>query len=243
MVNLRERDLRREGRLIAEGSFLVERLLETDLAIENIWCTPSHYEKYGKDGLPFTVLSAKEISRLAGYPFHRGVIAQARAPETEALPPEGVLPDRGILVLPRLGDPENLGGLLRTALGLGIRTVFLGPGNPWEYGRKALRSAMGAQFRLNLYSYDSPAELFRWNGAKRTVIASALERDSAVLDDFPVSEKWLLLMGHEGDGLDRDYLERADAKLIIPQSAAVDSLNVNVAAGILLYRLLGSPPA
>jgi len=235
--NLKERDLQKEGLLITEGALLFERLLASGLPIENIWCSEAVYGKYHREDLPFTVLSREELSRVAGYSFHRGVLALARAPEILPLDRIDTTEDRGILVLPRLGDPENLGGLLRTALGLGMQSVILGPGNPYPFGRKALRSAMGAQFKLNLYRFDSAEELFEWNGGDRQIIASALNRDATGLETFSPAEKWLLLMGHEGQGLEPSYLDRADVKVMIPQSPGVDSLNVNVAAGILLYRL------
>ena len=238
METMKDRDLQREGKLIAEGAFLFERLLASNLTIENIWCSPAAHEKYGRPDLPFTVLDGEELSRLAGYRFHRGIIAQARAPEIPPLP-EKSLQDRGILVLPRLGDPENLGGILRTALALGIKSVFLGPGNPWVFGRKALRSAMGAQFRLNLYRFETAGELTAWCGGERKIIAAALDEKavSLGLGTFTPPGKWLLLMGHEGHGLDREYLEQADIKVMIPQSPEVDSLNVNVATGIILNHL------
>ncbi len=236
METMKDRDLQREGKLITEGAFLFERLLASNLTIENIWCSPAAHEKYRRPDLPFTVLDGEELSRLAGYHFHRGIIAQARAPELPQLP-EKSLQDRGILVLPRLGDPENLGGILRTALALGIKSVFLGPGNPWVFGRKALRSAMGAQFRLNLYRFESAGELALWNGGTRKTIAAALDERAVSLGALTPPGKWLLLMGHEGHGLDREYLEQADIRVMIPQSPEVDSLNVNVATGIILSHL------
>ncbi|MDC7221203.1 MAG: RNA methyltransferase [Spirochaetales bacterium] len=235
--SLKDRALQKEGLLVTEGAFLFERLLESGLPIENIWCSPAVYEKYNLADYPCQVLSREELSQTAGYNFHRGVLALARAPELPPPPSNEAISDRGILVLPRLGDPENLGGILRSALGLGIKTVLLGPGNPYVYGRKALRSGMGAQFKLNLYRFDSPETLFDWNGGKRPVIATALEENSLSLKKFSPPEKWLLLMGHEGEGLDKPFLNKADYKLIIPQTEFVDSLNVNVATGILLYHL------
>jgi len=234
---LRDRDLQREGKLIAEGGFLFERLLDSRWPIERIWCSETLYGKYRREDLPFTVLSRKELSLTAGYPFHRGILALARAPEIPSLEKADAGEERGILVLPRLGDPENLGGILRTALGLGIGTVFLGPGNPWPYGRKALRSGMGAQFRLRLFHFETPEELFLWNRGERRIIASALDEGALSLANLTPPDKWLLLMGHEGKGLDRPYLDGADIKVMIPQSPRVDSLNVNVATGIILHHL------
>ncbi|MDC7222211.1 MAG: RNA methyltransferase [Spirochaetales bacterium] len=239
MISLKDRELEREGLLETEGAFLFERLLESNLTIDQIWCSPAVYEKYDLQGLPCAVLSREELSRQAGYKFHRGVLALAKAPLLPSLPQRNALPDRGILVLPRLGDPENLGGILRTALGLGIKTVFLGPALPYVFGRKVLHSAMGAQFKLNLYRFDSAKELFDWNGGERPMIAAALEEESVELPRFTPPRRWMLAMGHEGHGLDRDYLDGAAHKVIIPQSADVDSLNVNVAAGIVLYGLMG----
>ncbi|HTL97524.1 MAG TPA: TrmH family RNA methyltransferase, partial [Holophagaceae bacterium] len=162
------RDLRSAGRrqmggrevFIAEGRILVEDLLRAGragrLVVHSVATTPALAEQL-RSHLPTSavllVAPEEELHAIAGFPFHRGVLACAEVPDPP--PGDALLACDRLLVLPRLDDAENLGLLLRSAAALGMDGVLLGKG-PDLWSRRTLRVSMGAAWRLPAWRADDP---------------------------------------------------------------------------------------
>jgi len=147
--------------------------------------------------------------------------------------PRGV---RGVtLALWHVGDPGNVGTLLRAAdafgAGLALSRGCADPTSP-----KALRASMGALFRVPLAEFDEPA------GPRVALVP----RGGIPLPDVPVDGDVVFVLGAEREGLPRDVLDRCDLQASIPQAADAESLNVALAGAIALYersRTAGPGPA
>ncbi len=218
----RDRDLRAEGLFATEGHLLTERAITAGIRFEGIWAEPSSARKAAElsvlaagsvpaasagdavesSPIPVTILDPPDLDRLAGFPFHRGLLALARRPALERATPAfagslcaaemsagsgpGAIPSapRRVLCLPESADPGNLGTLLRSALAFGFTDVLLGERSCDPFNRKALRASMGAAFRLRLFEADPSAlSLCAANGIP--VYAAALE-DGAVAVGSPI---------------------------------------------------------
>ena len=173
----------------------------------------------------------------------------ASAAETES--PQGVVaiaevPERGfrdvaddwkgvVLVLDGVQDPGNVGTIVRTAAALGaVATVAL-PGTVDLWNAKVVRSGMGAHFRhLAFSSTWEELDAFRKSAGARLVAADAA--GDALPRSAPAA-RLVLVVGNEGAGLSAEARTRADAHVALPMSRDVESLNVAVATGILLYAL------
>jgi RNA methyltransferase, TrmH family len=130
------------------------------------------------------------------------------------------------LALWRVGDPGNVGTLLRAADAFGAG-VALSEGCADPTGPKALRASMGSIFRVPLSGFDEPP-------GKRV----ALVPDGGVsLPELEVDAEVVLVLGAEREGLPREVLERCDERASIPQPGGGDSLNVAMAGAIALYEL------
>jgi RNA methyltransferase, TrmH family len=139
--------------------------------------------------------------------------------------PSGVVPDVG-LALWRVGDPGNVGTLIRAADGLGPAFVALSPGCADPTGPRALRASMGAVFRVPLVDFED---------ASRPWIA-LLPEGGKLLADVAGFERATFVLGAERDGLPRELVERCDEAATIPLAAGADSLNVAMAGTIALYE-------
>jgi len=169
-----------------------------------------------------------ELEALAGFPFHRGLLAAAAVPAQPG--PERLQACRRLLVLPAVADVQNLGQLLRTAAALGLDGALLGPG-PDPFSRRCVRVSMGAAWKLPLWRRDDVwAALEAWPGE---VTAAAL--GGSPLREWRPGPRTALVLGGEGPGLAPGELARCARAVSIPMAEGVDSLNVAAAGAILMH--------
>lgn len=244
--NLRERTLRGEAVFIAEGRLVVDRLLASPYPTESVLATPEMAELYADrlpESVPLYVAADHLLRMIAGFPFHRGVLALGRRlpPRTLETLMEGAGREEPVhlLVGPELNQPENLGLIFRTAGGLGMNGVILGPQSCDPLSRRTLRVSMGGVLYVPWFqSADLDADLCalrrRW-GVE--LVASVLDERATPLPAFPWPRRCGLMLGNEYQGLTPPWLAQADHLVTIPMCAGTDSLNVGVAAGILMYDL------
>ncbi|MCX7025824.1 MAG: RNA methyltransferase [Spirochaetes bacterium] len=209
------------------------------ILIECLACVPSDeagWLQLSKDRFPVEALPSGELQDLIGYRFHRGALAIATRPAVTTLGPSTVFPGGDILVLWNVTDPENLGGLIRSAVAFGFSAVVLGPGCADPFYRKTLRSSMGNVLSCPLFSVDLDG-LPSLKRDGRMLVAAALGGLSADLGEFKPPALLALVLGNEGWGLPGVVLSACDAAVSIPMVAGVDSLNVAAAGAVLMYVL------
>jgi RNA methyltransferase, TrmH family len=163
------------------------------------------------------------------------VSALAHPPRVVAVFRRGDLPQGArpvALALWRVGDPGNLGTLLRAADAFGAG-VALSDGCADPTGPKAVRASMGAVFRVPLSAFDEPP------GRRIALVPGA----DIPLPELRLDGEVVLVLGAEREGLPAEVLESCDARASIPQPGGGESLNVAMAGAIALYELArrGSP--
>jgi RNA methyltransferase, TrmH family len=184
-------------------------------------------------GIDNTSVSELEFRSAAETESPQGVLAIGAIPDRklESLAGRSFL---RILVLDAVQDPGNVGTLVRTAAALGADATVALPGTVDLWNAKVIRSAMGAIY--NHHALHSPVdELFAF------IDAEQVELWGGDVTGKPVSEvtapaRLALAVGNEGAGLSSSLRERVTQTVSLPISASVESLNVAVAAGILLYQ-------
>lgn len=253
---MRDRDIRREtGLCLAEGEHLVRRAFEAGLQVKSVLVVEQKADRVEAmladakaEGVEVLVCSKQVLEGAVGFALHQGIIAAVQPPSRlESL--DGLdqavveCADMGrptLLVCPEITNVENLGLLTRVAAGLGIGAMVLGPkcADPWY--RRSVRVSMGAVFRLPIVRLDDlEAGLDQLRERYRYVlVATVTDADATPLRDVNVTpgRRQAILLGSEGYGLPKDLVARCDEQVRIPMYADVDSLNVAVAAGILLYH-------
>jgi TrmH family RNA methyltransferase len=242
--DLRRRKAReRQGLFVAEGIRTVEELLRSPLPVRGALGTAQFRETARGSGL-WATLQGRNIPTL-----EVGEAEFVTAAETDS--PQGILaigavPDRSfadvpdsatmrVLVLDAVQDPGNVGTIIRTAAALGVAATLALPGTVDLWNAKVVRSGMGAHFHHLCFSGD-------WDGVEafhrdRGVAIWAADASGEPLDASSPPDKLALIVGNEGSGLSSLPRSRADRIVALPISGSVDSLNVAVAAGILLYEL------
>ncbi len=230
------------GLFIAEGPLLVRRLLHSDYACRSVLLDEKfvhHYASMVAPDVELLLIKHDLIERLVGFNFHRGVLACGLRQETRSVPehfPEVDSLETAVAVV-GVQDPENLGSIVRTSTALGVKHFIVGPGSADPLGRRALRVSMGTALRLRFYRSQNMLTDMDWLSAKRNImsLATNLGREARSMASFHRSGPVLLLFGNERLGLPNEILTAADCQIRIDMQLEADSLNVSVAAGVLLH--------
>ena len=228
---------RRGGEVFVDGRRLVTDLVRWGVPITELYLTPDVAAGAGSAPwiqharMTFEV-ETSVLADLAPTRSPQGVLAVAEEP---AGPGWAVSSGIG-LWLDRVGDPGNLGGIIRAAAGLGAATVLLSPGCADPFGATAVRGSAGAVFRIRVERNIEAEEVAaRVRNAGGEVWASGA--GGRPVGAWQPGEPCLILVGAEGAGLDSSVAALADGTVTIPMNRDVESLNVAVATGILLQHL------
>jgi tRNA G18 (ribose-2'-O)-methylase SpoU len=230
---------------VAESRLVVERLLaDPRYQIESIAVTSSAFEalaqKLERVTCDVFVCERSLIQEITGFNFHRGCLALSRRPQD--LDPESLLDGRRVIALEGVGNPDNVGAIFRTAAAFGVDGILLDSGCADPYYRKAIRTSMAATLQVRW------ARSGEWLGTLRqfrmegfTIVALSPAPGNTTVEEVSSrlrrDERLVLLFGSEGPGLSEASIRAAHERVRIPIHPAVDSLNIAVAAGIVLDRL------
>jgi TrmH family RNA methyltransferase len=180
------------------------------------------------------LLEERLISSLSEVETSQGVLALARRPRFE----EGALFREVPLIVVAVGvqNPGNLGGLLRTAEAAGATGAYLTDGAADAFSWKALRGSMGSAFRLPHVRKTIGEVIASVRARSVRTIATVSGPGGTRYDAADLREPAALLFGSEGPGLPDDVVAEADLRVSIPLRGHVESLNVGVAAGVILFE-------
>jgi tRNA G18 (ribose-2'-O)-methylase SpoU len=233
------------GLFVAEGRLVVERLLRLPgYEIVSVLLTPTAHAALAPSlppSAPVLVAPPAVVEQVTGFNFHRGCLALAKRPARRGI--DAIAAARSLVVLEGVGNPDNVGGIFRSAAAFGVEAVGLDPACADPFYRKAIRTSMGATLRVpSAVLAPWPDALGGLKDAGFTIAALSPAGGMSVeaLADLAGGGRRLaLLAGAEGPGLTSAALNFADRTVRIPIDPASDSLNVVVAVSIALHRSSG----
>jgi len=236
------------GYFMAEGSLVVEHLIQSPYPIESVLVAGNRAAGLSDlldrvpEGVPIYSAEPGVLESIVGFPMHRGLLACGKRLPTDGVD-EILKASRALVVLEDLANHDNLGSVFRSAaclVGQGVG-VILSPRCCDPLYRKALRVSMGHALKIPYAVMDDwPAGIRRISAAGFTVLAMSPRADAEDLGE--VSNRSVsrpaLLLGAEGPGLTPDAMGFADALVRINQATNTDSLNIAVACAVGLHRLV-----
>lgn len=224
---------------LLEGTHLLEEACAVNHPLEAVCCTEqwqSTHEQLWEVACSRSeraeIVSDEVLSAIATTVQPDGVVATAKRGEENQIPPLTGL----VLAVETLQDPGNLGTIIRTAAAAGASGLWLSDDSVDLDNPKVLRASAGQWFRLNkAVSEDLTATVKQCQQAGMQVIATL---PTANLTYWQVDwrKPSLILLGNEGAGLSDDLAAMADTQVKIPLSPGVESLNVAIAAALMLYE-------
>lgn len=144
--------------------------------------------------------------------------------------------DGPVLLVDAVQDPGNLGTMIRTADAAGFSKVVLGKGTVDLYNDKVIRSTQGSLFHISIEQAELLKEIPKLQKNGYSVWGTTLKRASNYAE-IKAEEKTAIIVGNEGAGVAEDLLELADELVKIPIYGKAESLNVAIAAAILMYHV------
>lgn len=232
---------------VVEGPKLVERLRDSRFPIVSVLAEDHRADALASlvsPDVPLYAAPSALFRELIGFAFHQGVLACGRRSPWPWPGPGSFANGRLTLVAcPDVQSPENLGSIFRLADVFGVDGVLLGPSCPDPFSRRVLRVSMG--FALHRPAWVVPDLLghcARLRAEEGFALLAAVATEGAEpFDERPRPERLVLVLGNEANGLGSDWLEASDRRLTIPMRPGAESLNVALAAGILLHHFSRDP--
>lgn len=242
---LRDRATReREGRVFVEGIRQVLAAEEGGHPLEAVLVDPSRLRSaYGWEmidriqhtGVPIVMLGPDEFESISSRDNPVGLAAIVQW-QPVPLARARVEPDDLWLLVDDIRDPGNLGTLIRTADALGAAGVVVHRGVDIAHP-SVTRASLGTLFRTRLHLATSLDQLFEWTARQGVTTVATSARAEEPLGQAATKRPLGVLFGSEGEGLDAETIARCDLAVRIPMHGTASSLNVSVAAGIVLYAL------
>ena len=228
---------------LLEGMTLVEEALAAGIALVEAAASPradktprgrALVARLATAGIPVRRVDDAVLASLSEAETSQGLLALARRPSFDE---DAIYAGTPLVVVAAgLQNPGNVGALLRTAEAAGATGAYLAAGTADPLSWKALRGAMGSAFRLP-HVHGMPVEQALARLQKRKVLTLATVAEGGQSYDMvDLRQPVAFVLGNEGSGLPPEVLARIDARVTIPMAGATESLNVGVAAGVLLFE-------
>jgi TrmH family RNA methyltransferase len=139
------------------------------------------------------------------------------------------------LLLDDVSDPGNMGTIIRSAVAFGVEALIMSPDTVDIYNDKVIRATQGTLFELPYIYEDLKEAIVKLKNRNIRIFGTALKK-SISIHDLDIPEEWAIIMGNEARGISDHILGMTDYNIIIPILPVIDSLNVSVSAGIVLYE-------
>ncbi len=207
---------------IVEGEKMISDLLKSSFEILDLYAS----DKWSNSEVDYIKLSSKQLQRISQFKNANKVIAIVKIPEKIILKDTGVT-----LVLDQIQDPGNFGTIIRICDWFGVKQIICSNDTVDMYNSKVVQSSMGSIFRVNIF-YRNLAEYLK--NVTNPVYATLKNGNS--IKKIKRNKNCHIIIGNESKGISNNLFSYVDEKFSINQTSSdIDSLNVAVATGIILY--------
>ena len=219
----------RDKMFLLEGVKCIEEAIESGLEIVNLFVLENSSLFEGKDKIEVTEAVLSKISSTATPPK---AVAAAKIPT-----PAWSEDYKKIVLLEDIKDAGNLGTILRTACAFNVDALILYGDTVDLFNPKCVRSSVGNLWKIPVFSIRDFEEL-KEKIANYEKIATLPKTDNSVwLRDYTPKERAVIMFGTESCGLSKELIDFADKNITIEMSDKVESLNLSISAGVILYKL------
>ncbi len=234
-ISIKDKNLIAEDLFIAETHKVIHKAINSRYEVLKVLCTKEYYSQNInklKD-LNVYVAEKKLLESIVGFNLHHGVMALF---QNEPLKSLNELGDK-IMIFNGVTSPENVGTITRASAAFNFDSIIYDYKSASPFLRRCVRVSMGNIFNVKVHKSNylpDTIKKLQQNGYK--VIATANEEGAESIIDYKYPSKVAIIIGNEGNGMDREVIDVCDKKLFIPIDNNVAHLNAASAASVFLYH-------
>lgn len=234
----KERD--EKGLFLVEGAKMLSEAVSSNMSVKEIFATEKAYSE-NKDLISSAkaieyIVSDNVMDKLSEWTTPQGIVCVI---EKKHFSTEDIRTDKKVflLILDGVSDPGNIGTIVRTSEAAGIDAIITTEGTADCFQSKALRASMGSIFRVPVIEAENRDKLIDFLKSKGiSVVATSLKGEN--IFDFDIKDRSLaVVFGNEANGISNEFSANADCLVKLPMEGKVESLNVAISAGIIMYLL------
>ena len=227
------KNIKKYGLYLIEGKHLVEEALEVKVVEEII--VSENFEEFSLIETfkgEITRVSQSVMKTISDTITSQGIIAVCKIVNKEL----EINKYSKVLILDRVQDPGNLGTIIRTADAFAFDCIILGKGTTSLYGQKVIRSTQGSNFHIDCFDNIDLVNLLD-KMSNFNIFATSLKADKYIEQLNNISGKVAVVFGNEGAGVSEEILQKVNNLLKISMPGRAESLNVSIAAGIVMHYI------
>lgn len=239
LKKLKEKKYRNESnRFLIEGFRFVGEALQSNFQVPLVFISENALDKWKSFDMESKLQKSSEVylvpdkvlKLISSTDTPQGIVAVVNNKSIRIENKQGFY-----VLVDKVQDPGNMGTIIRTAHASGALGVIITKGTVDIYNEKTLRSTMGSVFHIPIIHDNNleSIETLRDNGFK--LIVSSLDTDKNFYD-IDLNRKVIIAVGNEGNGVSNELIDIADIKVKIPMPGGAESLNVSVAASIMMFE-------
>ncbi|HEY8540901.1 MAG TPA: 23S rRNA (guanosine(2251)-2'-O)-methyltransferase RlmB [Pseudothermotoga sp.] len=225
--------------MIVYGKSVLDEIIRTHYPVKKIYLKESDDDKFKaieqllkKNGYSYTYTTSKHLEKLCGEEKNQGIVIDLDFNYSDETALNGNL----VVLLDHVVDPHNLGAIIRTSVGAGASAVVITKDRSAKVTAAVVKVSAGTVFRIPVVIVTNLANTIERLKERGYWVYGTDMRGKNLFD-----EKFLppvaVVFGNEGEGLSRIVKERCDQLISIPMFSSIDSLNVSVSAGIVLFEI------
>lgn len=242
------RDGREPDFIFIEGARLAEEVYNSDLEIQDVFISEAFQARDNTEievkwakRCQVSVVTDRLFDSIADTKNPQGIIIIAKRPYATLVSIEGAVINRSggvpiVIFLKEINNPSNLGAILRTAEAAGVMGVVVSGNSADAFSPKALRAAMGSSLRLYVVENADLNETLAWAGPIGLTPTAADTHGQESYTELDWKKPRLLIFGSEATGLNAKEREEIEEITYIPMASDVESLNLAVSCGIILFE-------
>ncbi|WP_424474792.1 TrmH family RNA methyltransferase [Oceanobacillus kimchii] len=227
----RRKDREKTNTFLIDGIHLIQEALNSKWIIQELIIVEGYEIPNEAKGIPVEYVSENVLKEISQTQTPQGIIAVVEMNKSNVQ-----VDNELIILLDAIQDPGNMGTIIRTADAAGVDAVVLGEGCVDIFNDKVIRATQGSIFHIPIYTAPLEQEIHKLQSQGFSILATALQ-DAVDYREVNNQNKVGLILGNEGSGINPSLLNIANQRINIPIYGKAESLNVGIAAGILMYHL------
>ena len=232
--------------MIVYGRRSVIEALSSDLEIQKAFVKKNAFNfekiifKLNKKNIPISFVPIEKLKKLTNN-NHQGIVCQISKIKTFNFNDlDSFLQNKDssrLAFLDGITDTKNFGSIIRNAECFGIEGIVISKTGSAQINDETIKSSSGAIFNIPIYKVDHLMDAIFLVKEQNFIILGADEKSKKQLKSVKLENKTIIILGSEGKGISSPVLKKCDETFKIPLSGNIESLNVSVAAGIVMYEI------